>query len=1029
MALLLFASGSCALVYQVLWTREFRLIFGGSTSATAAVLAVFTLGLGVGAHLLGRRVDRVANPLRLYALLEVGVALGALLSPLLLALARRTYLAMGGEAVLGLAAGTAVRLILTAVVLALPTVLMGGTLPAAVASVAPAEDSARRRVAALYGVNTLGAVAGSLLSTFVALERLGNQGTLLAAVALNALVAGIAWAMSRGADSRVRVDPADPAESEAGSAPSAPRGFVLAAAFTTGFAFFLMELVWYRMLSPILGGTVFTFGLILAVVLLGIGIGGAAYAISGASLRSSLPSLFAWTCAIEGLLILLPFAGGDGVAVLAAALRNLSVLGFGGAVLGWTVVTAVVILPAAIVAGFQFPLMIALLGRRGSSAGGDTANAYVWNMAGGIVGSLVGGFGLLPLLTAPGAWRLGGALMILLSLVTSLVNRGSGQFASAGVACLAALLSLASGPTAAWRHSQIGAGRSGLESMGSPALLPLWEATARRSILWEAEGVESSVALRVANGLSFVVNGKVDGHATQDAPTQVMCGIIAALLHPDPRSAMVIGLGTGGTAGWLGSVPSIRHVDVSELEPRIVDVARALAAVNEDVVLNPRVVIHEGDAREFLQTTRSSYDIVVSEPSNPYRAGIASLFSREYYEQIRKRMNRGGIFVQWLQTYEIDLPSVRRVFATVLSEFPHVQVFRTHRDLLILASAEPFAIDAQRVQGRMGENPFAAALALGWWATDMPGLLSYYVGGTAVAREIARGADGLVTDDRNPLEFGFARSMGRTDLFRLSDLRIAARKAGEWLPPGFDPTRLDLSALDENTAEVYDNASGVVALSREAQRRYDARLLASRGQFRPAFEAWRQQSGAPATVRQRLLLAETLAEVGDASALDLARLFPAGHEGEASAIAARLFERRGERARAIEAATYALRAMTRTPWGETGIMGRFLSIVPEIAGSDPAALRAVGDAMKTPFAGGALFEERMALWLTLSLVNGSPLDCRVATAYYDKGAPPTEGYLDARAQCLLRHGDPGHARAAAELQAFRAQQSAHVFAR
>ena len=1027
MALLLMGSGASALVYQVVWTREFRLIFGGSTSATAAVLAVFTLGLGAGALLLGKLGDRSPNPLRLYGRLEIGVTIGALLSPGLLTLARSAYLWLGGEVVLGPTVGTALRLVLTALVLLLPTVLMGGTLPAAAAAVGVDSDPRRLRIAVLYGVNTLGAVAGSLLSTFVALERLGTVRTLVAAALLNAIVAMVALVRARALAPVPQTGPDGFANlaGDAGSASSqaatskqeapAPRRFVLAAAFVTGFVFFVMELVWYRMLSPILGGTVFTFGLILATVLLGIGVGGAAYSLYGLRGGRVTLRLFAWTCALEGLLILLPFAAGDRLAVLAVSLRGLSVLGFGGAVAGWAVVAGLVAFPAAVVAGFQFPLMIALLGsgRRGVSR--DTASAYVWNMAGGILGSLVGGFGALPLLTAPGAWRLAGAAMVAMSLAATLATRYPGRGPFLALSFLAFLPAFATGPTAAWRHSQIGAGRSGLESLRSGDGVADALASIRRSVLWEADGVESSVALRVANGVTFVVNGKVDGHATLDAPTQVMAGVLGALLHPDPRSAMVIGLGTGGTAGWLGVVPGIERVDVSELEPRIVDVARFLAAVNENVVSNPKVKIHQGDAREFLQTTPSNYDIVVSEPSNPYRAGIASLFSREYYQQIGKRLKPGGLFVQWLQTYEIDLPSVRRVFATVLAEFPHVQVFRTHRDLLLLASAEPWTIDRNRILSRLHEDPFSRGLASGWWVADLEGVLAYYVGGTHLARVMAEGAQGLVTDDRNPLEFGFARSLGRTDLFRLADIRLLGQQLGESLPPGFDSATVSLDALVENSAEVYANAPGLLVLSPEAQARYDTGVLVGRGRLREGYERWRSQSGSPVTLRQNMFAAEAEAEMKDALVLKRVALFPKGHEGEVGAVLARYFLRAGDGARAVDLAVAALVSMARTPWGETGVMGRLLDLLPEIAAFSPSAVETLGRHLQAPFAGGALYEERIGAWLNLSLTPGSGLDCREPLRYFERGAPTTLPFLQARVACFTQSGDPRLAQAQADL--------------
>ena len=195
----------------------------------------------------------------------------------------------------------------------------------------------------------------------------------------------------------------------------------------------------------------------------------------------------------------------------------------------------------------------------------------------------------------------------------------------------------------------------------------------RRGILWEREGTESSVALDDTDGLAMVVNGKIDGNARGDAPTQVMGGLLGALLHPHPRSAMVIGLGTGSTAGWLGAVPSIERVDVAELEASMLHVAAACAPVNERVVDDPKVRVLLGDAREILLTVPSRYDVIFSEPSNPYRAGVAGLFTREYYRAVASRLEEGGVFLQWLQMYEIDEDTVRAVYATLGAVFPVVR--------------------------------------------------------------------------------------------------------------------------------------------------------------------------------------------------------------------------------------------------------------------------------------------------------------------------------------------------------------------
>ena len=245
-----------------------------------------------------------------------------------------------------------------------------------------------------------------------------------------------------------------------------------------------------------------------------------------------------------------------------------------------------------------------------------------------------------------------------------------------------------------------------------PNTLRDWENSVRRSVLWEADGVESSVAVVGADALAFHVNGMCDGNAVEDVGTQVMLGLIGAALHPRPQAALVVGLGTGETAGWLAEVPSIQRVDVVELEPAVREMARRCARVNHDVLANPKVRLIFNDAREVLLSARGRYDLIACEPSNPYRSGIANLFTREFYRAGRDRLDRGGMFAQWVQAYEIDQRTLRSVLATFKSVFPHVEVWQSKfGDLVLLGCERAPAYSVPALRSRVAAEPLASALS------------------------------------------------------------------------------------------------------------------------------------------------------------------------------------------------------------------------------------------------------------------------------------------------------------------------------
>jgi spermidine synthase len=1023
-ALLLTLSGFSALVYQMVWLRELRLVFGASTPATAAVLAVFMGGLGFGSVWFGRRAEVTDDPLRFYARLELGVTAAALASPFLLAAATLAYHATGGSAALGVPGASAVRILLAVVVLGPACTLMGGTLPMAARTIERDNDPRRGSIGLLYGLNALGGLIGVVGSTFALLEMLGSRGTLLVAVAVNALVALLA-----GRASRRSLPSSAPAAAAAvvASQAAAPAAYVYGAACTTGFVFFLSELVWYRMTAPLLGSTVYGFGIILALALAGIGSGGVLYrALVAPRPGAGTASLFAVVSALQALALAAPYAAGDRIALLSYSANALRGEGFAQLVAGWSALAALLVFLPSLLAGVQFPVLVSLLGRGPDRVGEQTGRALGWNTAGSIAGSLLGGFVLIPGLGAPGCWRLATGLTAALAasaIVVSLRRPPTRSLAAAALLASAALVLSATslGPTGAWRHHPWGYGRA-QEPPAQTNARRDWLNLLRWSVRREFDGRESSIAVSGANDTSFLVNGKSDGAALGDDATQVMLPLVSAVLHPSPKRALVVGLGTGSSAGWLAEVPGMEAVDVPEIEPGILDLARReFVPVNRGVMDKPNVRVVPDDAREFLSVRGPSYDLIVSEPSNPYRAGIASLYTQEYYEAARKRLAPGGIFSQWLQGYEVDARSVHEVYATLSSVFPWVETWVTlPGDLLFLAYTTEPSYTMEQVRSRLATEPFREAARRVWFTDSPEGFFARHLGSPELARSIAADHPTVNTDDRNSLEYGFARAAThRGENLVVSDLLNAAFRAGidrpAHLRSELDPVKISLERMLLLVAE-----GRQVAPPKDLQGAAAVRAFAiasySRGDYTNAAAVW---PGEPDSVMERLILLQSNAEAG--SPREAWRWIAWARKDwptEANFAAAMLATREGGEARAVEELVQGFRRYRSDPWVRRPLASKALALTSSLARTLPEKdCEALFDALAEPFVMHAVEQERLITRVQVSRRLAPAVRVAVADAW-GPWPPWSRPYLEFRRDAYAEAGDPRLASAQADLDLF-----------
>ena len=781
-----FLSGLAALLYQTAWLRQFSLVFGTSELAVATVLAAYMGGLALGSAVAGRYASRVTRPVLVYGLLEAGIALSALAVPLLLLAARTLYASMLGDQPAPPDAATIGQpvfyLLVAFLVLAIPTGFMGATLPLLTRYAVRTDREVGPRVALLYAINTAGAVVGTVVAAFILLPALGLNGTVWVGVAVNVLVFAIAAALARGrrdstgADATITAS-APPSFYSAcirplfkGTATARERllavfrrqpAWMLPLMLFSGANAFLYEVLWTRMLTHVMGGSIYAFATMLAAFLTGIALGGG-LAGKVAESRERAAIAFALTQLAVGVLSIGVYAWMG--PLIPASLTAYTLALFAVAVM----------LPATIFIGATLPLSVRVLARDESQATTSTARIYAWNTLGAIFGAIVAGFFLIPGLGFEGSIRVAVGINFVLALWAA--------------ACVA-------------KPKPIPVG---LACVGIAAVLVIYSPSRPQAVvsstgfvlnylsqpeeLYYGVGRSSTVMLLSEGGYYYIrTNGlpeasiAVRGSPPVQDPEKWLTALAVAA-RPDIEDMLVVGF--GGGVVLEGVPPSVDRIDVVELEPKVIEANRLLEGRrNIDPLADPRFNIVINDARNALRLTNKTYDAIVSQPSHPWTAGASHLFTREFVVDVRSHLNDGGLFVQWMNSEFVDEGLLRTLAATLAAEFEYIRLYHpSSQVLMFLASEAPLDIELQLARtGRPLIDDVMHFSRLG--LNGVEDLLGAMVMDDEGIRSFARRAE-ISTDDNNLMA---TRSRARADglmlnqLIELFEPYDPLLRAGSWI--------------------------------------------------------------------------------------------------------------------------------------------------------------------------------------------------------------------------------------------------------
>ncbi len=697
--LILFAGSGCsALIYEIVWYQLLQLVIGSTAISLGVLLATFMGGLCIGSLWLPRYLAkrRPMHPLRTYGLIELGIGAFGILELALMPLVDTIYasaVAHGMPSIL-------FRAFICAVCLLPPTILMGASLPA----IARWIKSTPRGVSwmgLLYGGNIAGAVFGCLLAGFVLLRVSNMTATTLVAAGINVAVALFSLSLSkRTPDHAEAVDPEARPNRASASANLWPVYLTIALSGATALG---AEVVWTRLLGLMLGATVYTFSIILAVFLIGLGIGSWVGAIAARGSKPAaalgwcqlfLVAAIAWTAFMIAKSVpwwpVNPLISSDAWYTFQIDMARVI----------WA------ILPGTLLWGASFPLALAAAAGPEDDSAGLVGRIYAANTGGAILGALVFTLILIPWIGTQGAEQTLIALAALSALIILVPLVWRGRTAIGGIALIGSMVA------AAYLVSTVSPVPPELIAYGRRMMTML----GRSKILYVGEGINSSIAIsRWDDGaIQFHVSGKVEASTeSYDMRLQRLLGHMAALFHPDPKSVLIVGFGAGVTAGSFVVHPTIQRIAICEMEPLIPPIATEyFGPQNYFVKTDPRTQIYYDDARHFVLTTPEKFDIITSDPIHPWVKGSATLYSKEYFEMVKEHLNPGGVVTQWVPLYESDAETVKSEIATFFDVFPGGSVWANELsgsgyDVFLLGQKDPAPVNIDQIQARLDRPEYA----------------------------------------------------------------------------------------------------------------------------------------------------------------------------------------------------------------------------------------------------------------------------------------------------------------------------------
>ncbi len=734
---LVLASGASALVFQTLWVRTLGLVVGIEVQATAVVVCSFFAGLALGSRWLGARVDGSARPLRFYAALELSSGILGVLATLLLATSSAWFVAL--RAIAGPFAWLPWLLVMIA-----PATLMGGTLPALLRFARPAQTELGKDAGLLYAANTAGAILGVLATPFLLLPWFGVRGAAMAAGLANLVVAAIAWRL----DARVGENPApapearsgetEPSREPAGSGARAERLVLLLYAVTGGVALGL-EILWTQAIVQFLSTRAFAFAVVLATYLTGLALGSYAYGRVGQRGKASFTAFgllvaFAGMTSVLGLALLGPWLS-TAQAALGKAVLSITGSRMTMMCARFALASTVLVLLPTLFLGAAYPAAMRLVAKA-STIGRDSGRVAALNTAGGIAGSLLAGFVLLPALGLVRAVCLLGSLLAAVGWVAVSSGDASRRMRALSFSVLAASL-------------------AGLLLLPRDELARLLREEHAGDLISYEEAASGTVAVieqRATRGAFrrlYIQGVSNTGDAMPSLRYMRLQALLPLFAAPAaPKSALVIGLGTGITCGTLAIWDSLQRRVCVELSPAVVRAA-SLFAGNFEVTHDPRFEIRVADGRHALLASRERYDVITLEPPPPAASGVVNLYAREFYQLARSRLSEGGLLAQWWPLATQNDEDSRSLVQSMIEVFPHVSLFTTElHEMLLLGSMRPLSFELRRLRSNFDALPVRRALTevgipsvealLATYVSDRGGLEAYVDGAPPVTDDDPR---------------------------------------------------------------------------------------------------------------------------------------------------------------------------------------------------------------------------------------------------------------------------------------------------